>query len=145
MSIPLTLVIIEGLLVRIGGSDYVITLSQVEECVDLTDDIQVGAGDETMINLRGKTIPVLSLRETLGVSGKHDERARLVIVNSEGITVGLVVDTVVGRKQVVIKPLSSSLRQIKVLSGATILGDGSVALILDVAEIVKSRLSELTV
>jgi two-component system chemotaxis sensor kinase CheA len=139
LSIPLTLVIIEGLLVHIGGSEYVISLAQVQECVDLTADIQVGS-DQPMISLRGRTIPVLSLRQSLGILHPFEGLSRLVIVQNEGVWVGLQVDAVVGRKQVVIKPLSNALRPIKVLSGATILGDGSVALILDVAEIVKKKL-----
>lgn len=139
LSIPLTLVIIEGLLVRVGGADYVIALAQVQECVDMTPDIQVGS-DQTMISLRGKTIPVLSLRESLGIDRPYEGLARLVIVQNEGAFMGLLVDAVMGRKQVVIKPLANALRPIKVLSGATILGDGSVALILDVAEIVKKKL-----
>ena len=139
LSIPLTLVIIEGLLVHIGGSEYVISLAQVQECVDLTADIQVGS-DQPIINLRGRTIPVLSLRQSLGILHPYEGLSRLVIVQNEGAWVGLMVDAVVGRKQVVIKPLSNALRPIKVLSGATILGDGSVALILDVAEIVKKKL-----
>lgn len=138
LSIPLTLVIIEGLLVKIGGSDYVVTLSQVQECVDLSAEIQVGTGGDSIINLRGRTIPIVSLRETLGIPGSVSrESSRLVIVNNDGVTAALMVDSVVGRMQVVIKPLSSSVRRIRVLSGATILGDGSVALILDVAEIIK--------
>jgi len=135
ISIPLTLVIIEGLLVRIAGHEYVITLSQVEECVDL------GADGESIIELRGKTIPVISLRESLRIGGTFAGMPRLVIVSGEGTTVGLMVDEVVGRKQVVIKPLSSALRSIKTIFGATILGDGSVALILDVAEIIKAEMS----
>jgi len=142
LSIPLTLVIVEGLLVQVAGSDYVISLSQVEECVDLTDDLQVGRKDGSMIRLRGKTIPVLSLREILGIPKPFPGLSRLVIVQDDGAAVGLLVDSVVGRKQVVIKPLSNSLRPIKILSGATILGDGSVALILDVAEIIKSKTAE---
>jgi two-component system, chemotaxis family, sensor kinase CheA len=142
LSIPLTLVIIEGLLVRIAGHEYVITLSQVEECVDLDDLVRIGGGDGSIINLRGNTIPVISLRENLGIGGAFEGIPRLVIVASEGTTVGLMVDEVLGRKQVVIKPLSSALRSIKAIFGATILGDGSVALILDVAEIIKARTSE---
>lgn len=140
LSIPLTLVIIEGLLVRVGGADYVITLAQVEECVD--GNTEAGIGD-SIVNLRGKTIPILSLREALGIPGAGDrESSRLVIVNSDGVTVALLVDSVVGRMQVVIKPLSSLVRRIKAISGATILGDGSVALILDLTEIIKSRTNE---
>lgn len=142
LSIPLTLVIIEGLLVRIGGADYVVTLAQVEECVDQGTP-QPGSGGAALLNLRGRTIPIVSMREVLGLgaAGPGTE-ARLVIVNSDGATVALEVDAVVGRMQVVIKPLSSTLRRIRTLSGATILGDGSVALILDVAEIVKSQIGD---
>jgi two-component system chemotaxis sensor kinase CheA len=142
LSIPLTLVIVEGLLVRVAGTDYVISLSQVEECVDLTDDLQVGAGDGTMIDLRGRTIPIVSVREILGITTPYEGLTRLVIVQNDGINLGLAVDAVMARKQVVIKPLSGSLRPIKILSGATILGDGSVALILDVAEIMKAKNAE---
>jgi two-component system chemotaxis sensor kinase CheA len=142
LSIPLTLVIIEGMLVRIHGHDYVITLSQVEECVDLTDEIRMSQGAETIINLRGTSIPVIPLRESLGIPGHYDGISRLVIVSNEGSKVALMVDAVVGRKQVVIKPLSSTIRRIKLVSGATILGDGSVALILDTAEIIRRRTGE---
>ena len=142
LSIPMTLVIIEGLLVRIAGHEYVITLSQVEECVDLENSGRSDSHDESIINLRGKTIPVISLRKTLGIGGAFSGRSRLVIVTSEGMTVGLMVDAVVGRKQVVIKPLSGAARRIKTIFGATILGDGTVALILDIAEIIKAKTSE---
>ncbi len=81
LSIPLTLVIVEGLVVRVGHSDYVVTLSQVQECVDLTPDIQVGTGRDSVINLRGKTFPVVSLRDCLGIQGgEASGPARLVIV-----------------------------------------------------------------
>jgi two-component system chemotaxis sensor kinase CheA len=142
LSIPLTLVIIEGLLVRIAGNEYVITLSQVEECVDLTDSVRGGAGEDSFINLRGKIIPVISLRESLKIAGSYAGLPRLVIVTSDRTTVGLMVDEVIGRKQVVIKPLSSALRRIKEIFGAAILGDGSVALILDVTEIIKAKASD---
>jgi len=139
LSIPLTLVIIEGLLVQVGGSDYVITLSQVEECVDVAGTGVLDAG-ATIVTIRGRTIPVISLRTSLGLSGSGDPTtSRLVVVNSDGVTVALLVDAVLERMQVVIKPLSTALRRIKALSGATILGDGTVALILDIAEIIKVR------
>jgi two-component system chemotaxis sensor kinase CheA len=139
LSIPLTLVIIEALLVRIAGYDYVISLSQVQECVDLTAEERGDGTGNSIINLRGTTIPVISLRESLMIGRKYDGLSRLVIVNGKGSTVGLEVDAVVGRKQVVVKPLSSAIKRIKAISGATILGDGSVALILDIAEIIKAR------
>jgi two-component system chemotaxis sensor kinase CheA len=138
LSIPLTLVIIEGLLVRIAGQDFIITLSEVEECVDLTAEVRKGGQGNAIINLRGTTIPTISLRAQLGLPGVFEGLARLVIVTSEGTTVGLEVDEVLGRKQVVIKPLSGAIRRIKAIFGATILGDGSVALILDLPEIIKT-------
>ncbi len=140
LSIPLTLVIIDGLLVMIGGHNYVIGLNQVQECVDMTASARGAGGRDSMLNLRGMTIPIIALRESLMIDGDYDGLARLVIVNSEGASVGLEVDAVVGRKQVVIKPLSRAVSSIKAVSGATILGDGSVALILDVAEIVRARI-----
>jgi two-component system chemotaxis sensor kinase CheA len=139
LSIPLTLVIIEALLVRIAGYDYVISLSQVQECVDLTAEERGDGTGNSIINLRGTTIPIISLRESLMIGRKYDGMPRLVIVNSEGSTVGLEVDAVLGKKQVVVKPLSSAIKSIKAISGATILGDGSVALILDVAEIIRAK------
>jgi two-component system chemotaxis sensor kinase CheA len=139
LSIPLTLVIIEALLVRIACYDYVISLSQVQECVDLTAEERGDGTGNSIINLRGTTVPVISLRESLMIGQKYDGLPRLVIVNCEGSTVGLEVDTVVGKKQVVVKPLSSAIKHIKSISGATILGDGSVALILDVAEIIRAK------
>jgi len=145
LSIPLTLVIIEGLLVRINGFDYVITLSQVQECVDMTPDIRIDGNDGRILNLRGQTIPVISVRESLGVKAAYQGKPRFVIVANENHCVGLMVDAVLGRKQVVIKPLSTNMRQIKIISGATILGDGSVALILDIAEIIKAKSEKLDV
>ena len=138
LSIPLTLVIIEGLLVRVAGRDYVITLSQVEECVDLTGSVRDRGDGESIADLRGASVPILSLRDSLGIGGSFPGVPRLVVVNHEGVRVGLAVDAVIGKKQVVIKPLSGAVRRIKVIFGATILGDGSVALLLDVAEIIKA-------
>ena len=95
-----------------------------------------------MILLRELTIPILSLHQVFGRPETGSDRPRLVIVNSEGTLVALTVDAVKGRQQVVIKPLSPAVRQIRALSGATILGDGSVALILDVAELVRIKATQ---
>jgi two-component system chemotaxis sensor kinase CheA len=141
LSIPLTLVIIDGLLVRLAGVDYILPLGSVEECVDMTANFADQYARQKIINLRGRTIPVVDLRRVLGHPGSFDGVSRLAIVTAEGMTVGLLVDSVVGKQQVVIKPLSS-VKNIKTVSGATILGDGSVALILDLGEIVKSKLGK---
>jgi two-component system chemotaxis sensor kinase CheA len=139
LSIPLTLVIIDGLLVTVGNADYVVSLAQVEECVDLTSDIRVNENSDEMIDLRGRTIPVISMRTAMDIAAPFPEPPRLVIFNNEGTAVALAVDAVVGRQQVVIKPLSNVMNRVRILSGATILGDGSVAFILDVNEVVKAH------
>ncbi|HTH14380.1 MAG TPA: chemotaxis protein CheA [Spirochaetia bacterium] len=144
LSIPLTLVIIDGLLVRLAGVDYILPLGSVEECVDMTADFADQYHRQRIIHLRGRTIPVVDLRQVLGHRGTFEGVSRLAIVTVEGMTVGLLVDSVVGKQQVVIKPLSS-VRNILAVSGATILGDGSVALILDLGEIVKSRIGKESV
>ena len=141
LLIPLTLVIVDGLLITIAGLDYIITLNQVLECVDISPSVVIRHENNkaSLINLRGKTIPIISLRQVLGFSDTYEKDPRLVIVNNEGGEVALMVDGVVGRKQVVIKPLSSAIRGARILSGASILGDGSVALILDVASIIRLK------
>jgi len=111
----------------------------------MTPDIRIDGNDGRILNLRGQTIPVISVRESLGVKAAYQGKPRFVIVANENHCVGLMVDAVLGRKQVVIKPLSTNMRQIKIISGATILGDGSVALILDIAEIIKAKSEKLDV
>ena len=140
LSIPLTLVIVDGLLVKVAGVDYVLTLSLVQECVDFTQDIQGGNKNHRIIHLRGKTIPVVDLHHLLtGTPADSDQDCRLVITNIDNSPVALKVDSVTGKQQVVIKPFTMALRQIPLVSGATILGDGSVALILNTNELVKTK------
>ena len=116
-----------------------LALNQVEECVDVERSEVLGDGKRRIINLRGKTIPLIDLRDVFEMDRSDDSGAqRLVIVDAEGMTVGFRVDGVVGKQQVVIKPFTMDLRQIASIAGATVLGDGSVALILNSREIVKA-------
>jgi len=145
LSIPLTLVIVDGLLVTVGGVDYVVALSLVEECVDMA--LGGAEGSSGTIHLRGRTIPVLDVhRILLGDSvpraGEEGE-ARLVIASVDGAEVALRVDAIVGKQQVVIKPFTAALKGLTAISGATILGDGSVALILNLADLVKTSRGEV--
>jgi len=132
LKLPLTLAIIEGLLVRVEDERYVIPLSLVDECTDLTqDDLQRAHGRE-VVEMRGHLVPYTSLRKFF-----HDGRPapavqQLVITHSDGQGFGLVVDEVEGQIQAVIKNLGRMYEHIEGFSGATILGDGTVALILDV-------------
>jgi len=133
IKIPLTLAIIETLLVRIGDSHFVLPLAQVEECVELTrEDVAAARGGHLAI-IRGSLTPYISLREQFDISGKRPDIEQIVVVSVDGMRIGFVVDFVVGEHQTVIKPLGRLYQDIEGISGATILGDGSVALILDPA------------
>ncbi|WP_142849923.1 chemotaxis protein CheA [Telmatospirillum sp. J64-1] len=142
LKLPLTLAIIDGLLVRVGAGRYVLPLSAVEECVDLSpeDDAQ-GVTDETggrsFLNLRGALVPFVRLRGIFDVPGRAEGYQKVVIVTSGGLRVGLVVDHVIGQYQTVIKSLNWLLDDVEHFSGATILGDGSVSLILDIPHLLK--------
>ncbi|MBF0094427.1 MAG: chemotaxis protein CheA [Alphaproteobacteria bacterium] len=134
--LPLTLAIIDGLLVRVGGNRYVIPLSAIEECVELTPGQDQRSGGRSFLNIRDAIVPFLRLRALFNDGGTAERFQKVVIVASGEERVGLVVDQVVGQYQTVIKSLSKLHREVREFSGATILGDGTVALILDVPHIV---------
>jgi len=140
LSIPLTLVIVDGLLVRVGDVHYVLNLNQVEECVDDAIGRAPEEPARSVINLRGRTIPVVDMRRVLGVAREDaGYERRMVIADSDGAPVALWVDAVVGKQQVVIKPFTMDMRHVSTVAGATVLGDGSVALILNLKEIIKAQ------
>lgn len=137
LKIPLTLAIIDSLLVTIAGGYYVLPLAPVEECIELTrEDVQNSHG-RNLANVRGEIIPYVSLRELFGLSGDRPAIEQIVIASLQGVRVGFVVDGVVGEHQTVIKSLGRLYRDVKGISGATILGDGTVALILDMPTLLK--------
>ncbi|MFL9823398.1 chemotaxis protein CheA [Rhodoplanes sp. SY1] len=136
LRLPLTLAIIDGLLVRVGKGRYVIPLGAVEECVELTPEEDLRAKGRCFLNIRGDLVPYIRLREQFASRLPPDPYQKVVIVSAAGFRVGLVVDQVIGDHQTVIKSLSRLHAGIGVFSGATILGDGSVALILDVPQLV---------
>ncbi|MCP4351917.1 MAG: chemotaxis protein CheA [Desulfobacterales bacterium] len=138
LKLPLTLAIIDGLLVKVGEGCFVFPLSVVEECVNMVREDMEVAQRRNMIKIRGKILPFLSLRELFMVSGEHPDNERIVIASAKNRKMGLGVDCVIGQHQTVIKSLGRIYRNIKGITGATILGDGSVALILDVAQLVQS-------
>jgi two-component system chemotaxis sensor kinase CheA len=144
VRIPLTLAIIESLLVQIGSDCFVIPLSQVEECVELTSMDVAMAHGRRLVTVRDRMVPYIPLRETFGIAGTKPEIEQIVIVDlGEGKRVGFVVDHVIGGHQSVIKSIGSTYRDVCGVSGATILGDGTVALILDVQQLVdEEELSE---
>ncbi len=140
LRLPLTLAIIDGLLVRVGADRYTIPLAAVEECVELLGGRATprpgGAASSTSA---ASLVPFLRLRELFGAETPADAYQKVVVVSSGEIRVGLVVDQIIGNNQTVIKQLSRLHSRVKTFSGATILGDGSVALILDVMHLVALR------
>jgi two-component system chemotaxis sensor kinase CheA len=136
LRIPLTLAIIDGLLVRVGSGRYVIPLATVEECVELTSSQDARSTGRSLITLRDELVPFLRLRDQFETGTAPDLHQKIVVVSTGQERVGLVVDQILGDHQTVIKPLSSFHADTGAFSGATILGDGGVALILDIGSLV---------
>jgi two-component system, chemotaxis family, sensor kinase CheA len=132
LRLPLTLAIIEGLLIRVGGGRYIIPLSAVEECVELMPRSR----GRNFLNVRGNLVPFLKLRELFRTAGSAGQHQKTIIISTGESRVGLVADQIIGNHQTVIKSLSKLHSDVTIFSGAIILGDGTAALILDVAQLV---------
>ncbi|MEJ2228080.1 MAG: chemotaxis protein CheA [Alphaproteobacteria bacterium] len=137
LRLPLTLAIIDGLMVRIGKARYVLPLEAVEECVELSEEDDARSRGRCFLNIRGDLVPFLRLRDLFAINLPPDRFQKVVVVSWSGQKVGLVVDQVIGDHQTVIKSLSKLHSGIGMFSGATILGDGAVALILDIQHLVE--------
>lgn len=138
LKIPLTLAIIHALMVRVGGDMFTIPLANVDETVRISkDDTSFLEGVE-VIHLRGIALPIFRLSALFSVKSDQDlDKSFVVIVNSDGQRIGFVVDEMLGQEEVVIKPLEDYVQDRSGFSGATIVGDGRISLILDVYELVK--------
>ncbi|WP_237152212.1 chemotaxis protein CheA [Oryzibacter oryziterrae] len=136
LRIPLTLAIIDGLLVRVGQGCYVIPLPAVEECLELSLEEDFRSRGRSFLSLRGSLVPFIRLRELFATGTQPDPFQKVVVVSTGNERVGLVVDQIIGDHQTVIKSMSKLHDDVTTFTGATILGDGSVALILDVANLV---------
>jgi two-component system chemotaxis sensor kinase CheA len=136
LRLPLTLAIIDGLLIRVGEGRYIIPLSAVEECIELTAADEARAKGRSFLNVRGDLVPFLRLRDLFDSEGQADPHQKVIVTSIGDTRVGLVVDQIIGSHQTVIKSLSKLHADVTMFSGATILGDGSAALILDVAQLV---------
>ncbi|MCL1505030.1 chemotaxis protein CheA [Xanthomonas nasturtii] len=132
VRLPLTLAIINGFQVGVGKSVFVVPLDVVEECVEFTPDYT-----SDYIDLRGSVLPYVRLRELFALGGKTPARESIVVIRQGAQRFGLVVDTLLGEWQTVIKPLSKVFAQVKGISGSSILGSGDVALILDVPSLIQ--------
>jgi two-component system chemotaxis sensor kinase CheA len=128
IRLPLTLAIIDGFLVSSGAASYVIPLDMVVECLELN----ASSMERDYLNLRGEVLPFIRLRHLFEVDGEAPKRENVVVVRSAHQKAGIVVDHLLGEFQTVIKPLGTLFRNLRGISGSTILGSGDVALILDV-------------
>lgn len=137
VRLPLTLAIIESLLVKIGTDCFVMPLGIVRECIELTRADLANAHGRNIANVRGHIIPYIPLRQQFAIRGDRPEIEQIVIAMVDDRQVGFVVDHVIGEHQTVIKSLGKMYKNVEGVSGATILGDGSVALILDVPHLVR--------
>jgi two-component system chemotaxis sensor kinase CheA len=141
IRLPLTLAIIDGFLVGVGKSSYIVPLDMVHECIELTENDRQAASERSYLNLRGEVLPFVMLREHFEVEGSGARRANVVVVSCAGQKAGLVVDELMGEFQTVIKPLGKIFSTLRGISGSTILGSGEVALILDVPSLVQQAVN----
>ena len=138
VRLPLTLAIIQALMVKLGDEQYAISLGSIETLEDITKDDIKFVNSKEVIHLRDKVIPIIRLGKLLDVesSSEDNENMTVVIVRKGDKRAGIVVDSLIGQMEIVIKSLGSYINVNKMISGATILGDGDIALIIDVNTLV---------
>jgi two-component system chemotaxis sensor kinase CheA len=140
LTLPLTLAMIDGLLVRVGEEYYVFPLSAVEECIesDMTDK-----SGQHIINIRNEIVPYIFLREVFNIEGDAPNIGEIIITRAEGTRVGFVADQIVGQHQTVIRSLGKYCKKAKEFSGATVLADGMVALIADIPKLIETAKNDI--
>jgi two-component system chemotaxis sensor kinase CheA len=140
VRLPLTLAIMDGMSVGVGEEVYILPLSSVVESFQVkADDVNTVANGTQLVKVRDEYMPVIALERTFKVPRADESQTSniMVVVEAEGSRVALLVDELLGQHQVVVKNLESNYRKVPNVSGATILGDGSVALILDTGALVR--------
>lgn len=137
IHLPLTLAIIDGFMVQVGGNNYVIPQDMVIECSDIDKDNLTVKEGGNFINLRGNVLPYMRLRDFFDQRENMPDKENVIVVEHASRTAGLVVDKPRGEVQAVVKPLGKIFSQLKWISGATILGNGDVALILDIPKLIQ--------
>lgn len=137
IRLPLTLAIIDGFLMRVGEAAYVVPLEMVVECVEFSPEQDRETRGRNFVNLRGEVLPFIRLREHFQLDGTPGKRQNIIVIGYGNRKAGLVVDELLGEYQTVIKPLGGIFSHITGLSGSTILGNGRVALILDVPALIQ--------
>ena len=144
LRLPLTLAIIDGLLVRVAHAYFVLPLAIIVECIELSRGDIEKANGKHVAYVRGQIIPYIRLREYFNIPGSRPELEQIMIVETESGRYGFAVDQVIGNYQTVIKSLGRFYRHIHVASGATILGNGTVALILDPNRLVQEAIRTMS-
>lgn len=141
IRLPLTLAIIDGFLVGVGASKFIFPLDAVVEVIENRPTAtEVDAHGRSVIELRGQVLPVVSLRSLYALDSAEPDRISVVVIQAGGQRYGVLVDQLLGQHQTVIKPLGRMFRSLRGMSGSSILGNGEVALIFDVASL--SQLAE---
>jgi len=137
IRLPLTLAIIDGFMIGVGSEMYVIPLGYVRECLELPSS-QLGDYDRMDLHydLRGEFLPCVRLRNVFNSGGTQPKRENIIVVSFGGVTAGIVADQLHGESQTVIKPLGTLFESNRAISGATIMGNGNVALIIDVPKLI---------
>ena len=141
LRVPLTLATIQGFAVGVGEETYVLPLEAVQECLELPAE-RCGQPGGGVLNLRGRVLPYLRLRDVLGVEAPGPGRESVVVLSHGGGRAGLVVDTLYGEGQHVLKPLGRLFRDVPGVSGSTILGSGQVGLVLDVPTLLRAAIRQ---
>ena len=136
LRLPLTLAIIDGLLIEVAGEKYTLPLATVQEIVELPADKMLASRTGDFLDIRGKFVPFVRLRSAFDCDAPLPTSQNVVIVEAADGCVGFVVDHIIGTNQTVIKQMSKLHSRARSISGATILGDGTVALIIDVPQLV---------
>lgn len=140
MKIPLTLAIIDGVVMEVGKSSFVIETGVVKEFIGIRDEVMIHKPDgQEFVMIRGECYPVLRIGEWYKLDGyqANTNEGMLVLVEIEKKMICLFVDRLIGKQEIVVKPIPDYIRRVKGLSGCTQLGDGSIALILDAAGLVE--------
>lgn len=141
LRLPLTLAIIDGFMVRVSDSRFVIPLDLVHECIECPVDTEQSQLDADVLNLRGEVLPFLNLQHLFGLPKCTSQRRSIVLVRYGKEKAGLVVDQLLGEFQTVIKPLGKLFQPIEGISGSSILGSGDIAFILDVPKLIGQHIS----
>ncbi len=136
IKLPLTLSILDGLLVGIGDTRFVIPLSVVGKCYEV-DHARLVSTFNHVVHLDGEAIPYFYLRDEFGITGQAPDIERIIVIRYEDKKVGLVLDQIIGEYQAVLKPLGKLYRKQEMISGASIQGDGTIALVLDPNKLIK--------